>query len=145
MPRLGGEGDAGQILRGGKDIALSGDQSSAEGRIEIVFLSDFPGRHFPCCWPGRTRLAIQIADSLPGNGLLWRCRTHRQARHGRFALLNRGRLALRIEASHESVFDLVRVTEDVALVKVEQFRKIIHARPKTVDGSRLDDVLPLSS
>ncbi len=124
MPRLGDEGDAGQIFCGGEDVALSGDQRSAEGRdrgnisaqTSQVATSRTSGA-------GNAGLVLQIADALPGNGLFRRGGADREAGHGRFALLNCRRRLLRVEPGHESVFDFVGVAQNVALVEVQNIAR----------------------
>ena len=52
---------------------------------------------------------------------------------------------LGVEAGHESVFDLVRIAEQVALVEVENVGEIVYAGDQAVDGARFDHVLPLAA
>ena len=88
MARLRGECDAGQVFRGGKHVALSGDECAAESRIEKIFLLHFPGDNFFCFRPGSAGLDVQAADALPRYDLFGRGSTYREVRHGRIALLN---------------------------------------------------------
>src|SRR5580698_3127424 len=143
MPRFGGEGDAGQVFGSGEDVALSGDQRSAEGGIEEIFLGDFPGGDLADFRTRKARLAVEGVEALPGNGLFGGGGAHEKAGHGLLAFLNfRGRL-FSVKASYESVFDLMGITENVALVEMEHLREIVDSGHDAIDGARLDDVLPL--
>src|SRR5580700_3675526 len=119
MPRFGDEGNPGEILGSGKNVALAWDQRPAKSWVEKIFLRQLPGRDFPRLGRRQAALGLQVIGSLPGNNLLRRGGAHREAGHGSFTVWSfRGRRMLRVEASHESVFNLVRVAQNVALVEL---------------------------
>src|SRR5579872_4219809 len=147
VSRLSQERDAGKLHSGSQHVGLTGDDGAAEGRIEKVFLRDFPsgdltslrgggtGEHRVGFFLFLTRAAeINVLVGHAGK----RGDTRSQAAPGNV----RGG-AFGVETSDEAVLHLVGIAQHVAIVKTHKAVEIVYPGHVAVNHARLDDVLEL--
>src|SRR5581483_6560394 len=89
-------------------------------------------------------LRLRLAFALPWHASLPGLPADREIWHpGRFAVVRLGRGTLCVQAAHHAIFKLVGVAQNVAVVKTQDLREIVHASHVSICNFRLDDVLPL--
>src|SRR5258706_2104522 len=144
MARLGDEGNPGKVRSGREYVALAGNQRSAKGWVEKVFLRQFPGYDLVHRRTGLTRRICQRTGMLPRDDRLRRRAAHGESRHDGIAILRLRRSALGVETRHETILDLMGIGEDVAFVELQNVGEAVDTGHIAIGGARLDDVLPLS-
>src|ERR1700691_1204604 len=142
MTRLGQKRDSRQIDGAGENVSLPWNQRAAECRIEIILLCELPGHDFS---GSRRRLAWKVLRSrrmLPGNDRLRRRMANRNRRHKWRTLFRLRRCSFGVKRGYKTVLCLMRVTQNIPVVKLQNVGIIVHTGYKTIRGKWLDNVLP---
>ena len=146
MARLREKRNPGEVSGRGKHVALAGSQSPAERGIKKVFLRQLPGHNFSHLRPGRARGICQHfgGGMLPGDDRFRRRAAYRESFHNDVAIFRLLRCALGVQARHKAILNLMGIGKDVALIELQNIRKVVHPSHEAVYRARFNDVLPLS-
>jgi len=143
----------GYLLMGGQKLGktmiaagLSGDEGSAKGWIDKVFLSELPSHHLPHL---RFSLAGRLGSfplPLPWDAVGNGSSPNKQSGHSRFfAVFGLACCALRVKTIYHAILHFIRIGENVALVKTQNVREVVYSRHVAVDHARFNHVFPFAS
>src|ERR1700739_5174984 len=142
MPRFGEERDSCKFFGGCEHVSLPGHQGPTERGIKKILLHQFPRHDFPDVRSYNTGLAFENAAMKPGHSLLRRRRAYREAGHGRLAFLDRRRRPLSVQAGYETVFHLMGITQDIALIEFQDAGEIVYSGYIAVHQPGFDHMFP---